>query len=49
LSSATRPTGWLQPIHFEGQVIRLLKEYGYVDAANGGLALAVRNAGGGAS
>jgi pimeloyl-ACP methyl ester carboxylesterase len=40
---------WLQPIHFEGQVIRLLKEYGYVDAANGGLALAVRNAGGGAS
>lgn len=37
------PPRYLEPIVFEGQLIRLLKEYGYVDAANGGLALALGN------
>ena len=37
------PPNYLEPIVFEGQLIRLLKEYGYVDAANGGLALAMSN------
>lgn len=40
------PPQFLEPIVFEGQLIRLLKEYGYVDAANGGLALALSNAAG---
>jgi PGAP1-like protein len=40
------PPNYLRPIVFEGQLIRFLKEYGYVDAANGGLALAISNAGG---
>src|SRR5688572_8275453 len=37
------PPHYLEPIVFEGQLIRFLKEYGYVDAANGGLALAISN------
>ena len=37
------PPNYLSPIVFEGQLIRFLKEYGYVDAANGGLALAMSN------
>lgn len=37
------PPQFLEPIVFEGQLIRLLKEYGYVDTANGGLALALNN------
>jgi hypothetical protein len=37
------PPNYLAPIVFEGQLIRFLKEYGYVDAANGGLALAMSN------
>ncbi|WP_159476860.1 lipase/acyltransferase domain-containing protein [Dyadobacter sp. 3J3] len=37
------PPNFAEPIIFEGQLIRLLKEYGYVDAANGGLALALAN------
>ena len=37
------PPNYLSPIVFEGQLIRFLKEYGYVDAANGGLALAISN------
>lgn len=37
------PPNYLEPIVFEGQLIRFLKEYGYVDAANGGLALAMSN------
>jgi len=41
-----KPPEFMEPIVFEGQLIRLLKEYGYIDAANGGLALALRNAGG---
>jgi pimeloyl-ACP methyl ester carboxylesterase len=40
------PPNYAEPIVFEGQLIRLLKEYGYVDAANGGLALALSNGGG---
>lgn len=40
------PPQFLEPIVFEGQLIRLLKEYGYVDAANGGLMLALSNAAG---
>ena len=35
---------YLTPIVFEGQLIRFLKEYGYVDAANQGLQLALSNA-----
>jgi len=38
------PPQYLEPIVFEGQLIRFLKEYGYVDAANGGLTLALSNA-----
>lgn len=38
------PPQFLEPIVFEGQLIRFLKEYGYVDAANGGLQLAISNA-----
>lgn len=38
------PPQFMEPIVFEGQLIRLLKEYGYVDAANGGLTLALSNA-----
>ncbi len=38
------PPQFLEPIVFEGQLIRFLKEYGYVDAANGGLKLALDNA-----
>ena len=37
------PPNYLEPLVFEGQLIRLLKEYDYVDAANGGLALALSN------
>jgi len=37
------PPNYLEPLVFEGQLIRFLKEYGYVDAANGGLALAMSN------
>jgi len=40
------PPNFLEPIVFEGQLIRWLKEYGYVDASNGGLALALSNGGG---
>lgn len=40
------PPQFMEPIVFEGQLIRLLKEYGYVDAANGGLTLALANASG---
>lgn len=40
------PPTFLEPIVFEGQLIRLIKEYGYVDAANGGLALALSCASG---
>jgi hypothetical protein len=40
------PPQFLEPIVFEGQLIRFLKEYGYVDAANGGLKLALSNAAG---
>ncbi len=40
------PPNFLEPIVFEGQLIRFLKEYGYVDAANGGLMLALSNAAG---
>ena len=36
---------FLTPIVFEGQLIRFLKEYGYVDAANDGLMLGLHNAG----
>ncbi|MBC7807461.1 MAG: hypothetical protein H7145_15090 [Akkermansiaceae bacterium] len=37
-------TPWYQePELFEGQLIRFLKEEGYADATNGGLALATRN------
>lgn len=41
--NATKKNHFLYPIVFEGQLIRLLKEYGYVDAANGGLQLALNN------
>jgi hypothetical protein len=41
--NATKDNHFLYPIVFEGQLIRLLKEYGYVDAANGGLRLALNN------
>jgi hypothetical protein len=37
------PPNYLEPIVFEGQLIRLLKQYGYVDAANEGLELAIKN------
>jgi pimeloyl-ACP methyl ester carboxylesterase len=37
------PPQFLEPVVFEGQLVRFLKEYGYVDAANQGLALAVSN------
>jgi hypothetical protein len=40
------PPQFLEPIVFEGQLIRFLKEYGYVDTANGGLTLALSNAAG---
>jgi hypothetical protein len=40
------PPNYQEPIVFEGQLIRFLKEYGYVDAANSGLALALSNPGG---
>lgn len=38
---AAAPPKFLEPIVFEGQLIRFIKEYGYVDAANGGLRLAL--------
>jgi hypothetical protein len=44
--NTTKKDNFLYPIVFEGQLIRLLKEYGYVDAANGGLKLALSNSSG---
>ena len=43
---AAPPPHYFEPIVFEGQLIRFIKEYGYVDAANEGLKLALRNAAG---
>jgi len=37
---AAAPPKFVEPIVFEGQLIRFIKEYEYVDAANGGLSLA---------
>jgi hypothetical protein len=40
------PPQFLEPLVFEGQLIRLIKQYGYVDAANGGLALGLKGVSG---
>lgn len=40
------PPRFVEAIVFEGQLIRFLKEYGYVDVANGGLTLALSNSAG---
>lgn len=41
--TSSQENGFQTPIVFEGQLIRFIKEYGYVDAVNGGLALALSN------
>jgi hypothetical protein len=43
-TKSIKPPTFFKPLVFEGQLIRFIKEYGYVDAANEGLTLALSNA-----